>query len=64
MDLQNTHPNPTYPLISLASVILAWAFKDIQVILNIMASLVAIISGLMAIKYYWASIKKIKKSKQ
>lgn len=60
MDIQNNQPNPTYPVISLISTLLAWTLKDIQVIMGLVASIIAIISGIMAIKYYWTAIEKMK----
>lgn len=62
MDLQNNHPNPMYALVSIISTLLAWTFKDLQIVLGIFASIVAIISGIMAIKYYWTAIEKMKNS--
>jgi len=63
MEMQHHSPSLIYPLVSMISTILAWAFKDIQLYLNIMASIIAIISGILAIRYYWVSTNKIKKNK-
>lgn len=62
MEIQNHQPSPTYALVSILSTILAWTIKDIQVIMGLFASLVAIISGIMAIKYYWTAIEKMKEN--
>jgi hypothetical protein len=63
MDLNNNHPSPTYPIVSILSTLIAWTFKDLQVVLGLFASLVAIVSGIMAIKYYWTAIEKLKNGK-
>lgn len=60
MEIQNHQPNPTYALVSIVSTILAWTIKDIQVVMGLLASAVAIVSGVLAIKYYWTAIEKMK----
>lgn len=52
------HGNATLSMIlSFVFSILAWlTVKDAQVILGIIASSIAIISGISAIRYYWLAI--------
>jgi membrane associated rhomboid family serine protease len=50
-------------LISFLSAILAWiSIKDAQVIVAFCASVVAIISGVMAIRYYYFATKEKKQN--
>jgi|GEM_PF-2471868 len=47
--------------VSILSTIMAWTLKDVQIALSMAASLVAIVSGGFAIRYYIISTNKIKK---
>lgn len=61
MDLDH-HEAPVFSGVSIASAVLAViTIKDAQVFLGIIASLVAIGSGVMAIRYYHFSTKVKKK---
>ena len=60
MEIQSHQPSPTYAIVSILSTILAWTIKDIQVVMGLFASAVAIVSGILAIKYYWTAIEKMK----
>lgn len=55
MDINQT--NSHYPILSvitsILSTMLAWSIKDVQVYASLFATLVAIISGVLAIRYYW-----------
>lgn len=64
MEIQvGNQPHPSYTLVSIFSTILAWTIKDIQVAMGLIASGVAIISGILAIKYYLNAIDKMKDNK-
>lgn len=55
MDINQT--NSHYPILSvitsILSTMLAWSIKDVQVYASLFATSVAIISGVLAIRYYW-----------
>ena len=55
MDINQT--NSHYPILSvitsISSTMLAWSIKDVQVYASLFATLIAIISGVLAIRYYW-----------
>ena len=48
-------------IISITSAILAWTAKDVQAVVSITASIIAIVSGLFAIRYYHRAHKNLKK---
>lgn len=59
------HSNPLaallYTVVSFTATIFAWVtIKDVQIMAGICASLVAIVSGSFAIRYYYYSTKKVK----
>jgi len=53
----DTHPQnnaPALSLISIMSSILSWiSFAEAQYIVSLTVSLIGILSGIMAIRYYW-----------
>ncbi len=66
--MEINHSNSHYPILSvftsIFSTMLAWSIKDVQVYASLSATLVAIASGILAIRYYWfAGNEKKKKLK-
>ena len=56
--MENNHQADQSTIVSVISAILS--LSDIQPLFTLIASLVAIISGLMAIRYYYKMTKKLK----
>lgn len=52
---------PVFTLISLIAIPFAWmGIRETQVVLTVIATAIAICSGLMAIRYYYYATKKMK----
>lgn len=60
----NNYHDPAWPIaavLSITSTIIAWiGIKEAQMIVALIASMVAIASGILAGRYYWFATKKIK----
>ena len=69
MEIEMEHGQGSHPVVGAATLTLSWCsaifaaftIKDAQPIVGFVASLVAIISGLFAIRYYYYSTKKLKR---
>lgn len=58
----DTHSNAAGSLcLSILTTILAWTIQDIEGYLRVGATIVAIISGALAARYYWYNGNKAKK---
>ena len=62
MDNNTGHPAEVlgFTVTSLFGAVLSWTLKDAQVVMAIGASVIAMVSGGFAIRYYYLSIKKLK----
>jgi len=54
----NTIPEASLILTIFSTIVAIVSIKDVQIILGIVASMVAIISGIFAIRYYYLSSKE------
>lgn len=63
--MEHNHPTPVSLLVSIISAIFAWiSIQNAQVLLGFAASIVAIGSGGMAIRYYYYATKEKKQNIQ
>jgi hypothetical protein len=64
--MEHTPHDFSYPIsaaLSLLSVVIAWiSLRDAQIVIAIIASVVAIVSGLFAVRYYYYATKEKKKN--
>lgn len=60
LPMENNH-GPAAAIVSLSHAFIAWIMlKDAQTLAAITASIIAIASGIMAVRYYYYATKKLK----